>query len=940
MNRKLIWLALIAILLCPAAAAEIELPSLRAINATNWGKYFNELMVEPDPSRGEVFLLPADAHLLYQVLPKGVPLTVKSYRPTAGDPSFQPENIPLLARQVSTPDDLARCRQILINASAEAVIYPGLKRLFLLVDGVPYAQVAVAAGLEEPFLPPGENFLARPAPAGNYRLSEKSDHYLSGTYYDRSVIPFGAWLRPIKGIWSYEKGGYWFRVPAAVADDLQAVPARRRFRYYDANLDNDGRLLAARWGNNEFGRYALFWTARGGLGYPYCAYAPDNAVYDQVMLTKCLVQLLTAPGSDDLGDRLAANTDLRRWQALAGYLAAGGTVLSSAEEEGVRLLSENILPRESEARQRALGQYYQAERKTLAYRRRVKWLEKVSREWQFLRQLREQLRADFDRLGIYALQNRENILENWLTERLECRLVSPPTGAKYLLPPTFNAFFRPQTKPSLFDVRERAVMKELIRRAVSGEVGGLALRSVVALNSYNFGRILNDILGDLYKSHGCIHVSPRNSYFLYELIPPGAALVVHPYSAVISAETLAAVPPFADLINHQDDLERLKPEFADPKAVRLDVYPSSGSWLISLKGKPLSTIFVKGGGQKVMRMMQGRDDKGRPIFEKALAYPTSPGRFRILKRTRDYVSKLYYDQTIVPQGGEIVRQGDGWQFTDAAGKRRPLPKPLAADLNSPEEAREYRFFDPRTNASGEVVSIRWGSHPFGTYALQSTKDGKTPWPELIHSSGDLIMEERQLIDDLILIMSAPYDELDHCLENSGDFQTYKTCYELASGTGSGESLGDLVRGSYKLHYGKPLTAGEEATLDPDMIAACRYDRGEKLTTSEEAALITAGVAVRKQGKLKVDRPKLAGLVYDNYQFAVAIEKYAHHYATVRRYWPELAQLRQALLLDFNDLVIKDPLIFQSFIRELMLARTRLEQLTPDQALRELARLTD
>lgn len=92
--------------------------------------------------------------------------------------------------------------------------------------------------------------------------------------------------------------------------------------------------------------------------------------------------------------------------------------------------------------------------------------------------------------------------------------------------------------------------------------------------------------------------------------------------------------------------------------------------------------------------------------------------------------------------------------------------------------------------------------------------------------------------------------------------------------------------------------------------------------------------------MKLDQRKIDGLVYDNYMYVVTVEKYAHHYATLRRYWQELSSLRLAMLRDFNDFVVKDPVIFHSFMRELMLARTRLERLSQENAIRQLAKLLE
>jgi hypothetical protein len=104
-------------------------------------------------------------------------------------------------------------------------------------------------------------------------------------------------------------------------------------------------------------------------------------------------------------------------------------------------------------------------------------------------------------------------------------------------------------------------------------------------------------------------------------------------------------------------------------------------------------------------------------------------------------------------------------------------------------------------------------------------------------------------------------------------------------------------------------------------------------------LISAGVAKLKKGKAVFDEKKLLGLRYDTYQYVVGIEKYAHHYVTLKQYWPELSGLRTAMLEDFNNFVLKDPQLFYSFMRELMLSRINYERLSQPDAIKLLDELT-
>jgi len=192
--------------------------------------------------------------------------------------------------------------------------------------------------------------------------------------------------------------------------------------------------------------------------------------------------------------------------------------------------------------------------------------------------------------------------------------------------------------------------------------GDLALRSVSALNDYNFGVLLNEILGDLYKSHGCMHVSPRNSQFLFELLPVGSQVTIYDYSEKLSKEAVESVPYLSNLVNFQEDFESLKERFTVTSEVKVAVYPYSGLWILYLKDHPFAKLSVRGGPQARMYLLQGRTADGKPIFENHLAYPTTPGDYTVFRKAKDYLSNIYADTTVIPMGGVIKRDGGKWIF--------------------------------------------------------------------------------------------------------------------------------------------------------------------------------------------------------------------------------------------------------------------------------------
>jgi len=900
------------VFLCCGAYGQAAFEGIELVNAINWPRYFNEMLGYQYESRGNIHFYPSDIYLLYKTIPAKTLFTIEKYR---SELPYPLDRVPYFSEITNSEEDIDRHAGLFKNSTTELMLYPALNILIIKVNGSPYAKIAVRAGTPYDYLPALEvekdkpvvwDFtLAEPTQPGSYEVLAITNRYLSGSYYKDTVVPFGAWMRKIGGVWCYQDNGWWYTLPAYIAEDIEKEAGKRTFNYFDWNA----AVPAARWAGNDFGKYVLLWTKDGVYRQRQMGYAPGDLLYEQIMLAKETVRLLTQDGPNDLKYFIQKN------------------------ENDPRVLS--VLPRDREARRRALGLYHYFKQNNLLAEKSARLNDRLRKNWPFLMELKKKLADDFTRMGVLSIENRQNILEEWLSERLEFRKAVPPAEAKYISPLAFTTFFRPEERISTFTARESAVMREHIRKILSGEAAGIDLESVNALNNYNFGRLLNEILGDLYKSHGCLHVSPRNSYFLYEILPIGAKMNIHKYSENISPEAIAEIPLLSDLVNFADDLNALKDQLSATSEVKIEVFPSSGFWILYLKDKPFARLSVKGGPRASFNMVQGRDAAGKPVFEKNLAFPTTPGKYYIYKKVTDYISNLYRDTTIIPMGGIIRRGEKGWEN---------VPKAIADDLSRPPEAREYVYYDSVRNASDEVVEVKWGSHPFGKYAIQTTVDKVSAFPELIHSSGGLIMEERQIIDDLIALLSVPYDKLEDCVNYDPNFMFYKNCYDFTLNPASGEAIGLKERAHYKLYYSLPLSTEEAAVPPADLFVVNKIVRGMKPDSEEAKVLIKSGLAVRpavagkQQGKLVINWRKVNGLHFDLYQYAVALQKYANHYAALKNYWDELDDLRRAMLRDFNSFVIKDPALFHGFMRELMLARTRLEKIDQQKAFKILDEL--
>lgn len=945
--------------------------TVSTINETNFAQKFNDYLGYVYDSHGCLHFTPSDIYLLTQTIPKGISLTIKPYQiKKEEDISFM-DKTPYFAEKTKTSDDIKRDKELFTSSTTEIVVYPSLNKLLIKVKGLPYAKVEALSGPPNKLLiafdvPKDgqiewDSWLTTPTDPGNYTILRSTDHYISNAYYKNTIVPFGAWIIKKNGIWSYQEKEKWYRLPQHIIEDLNRPLENRIYNYYDVTVDKNGKIKAARYAGHDFGKNVLLWTVDGKNHYPEMGYAAGELYYEQIILVKDIVYLLTIDGDDDFESLVLKNKNFSTYKELAEFIRTKGKIASKNIPSRVfsyyrlyngfemtnddyknidaRVLKafkeykENTLPRDAISREKELGLVYFLKMNSLVVDKEAGWYEKIKRDWEFWKKLRIGSRQDFKDMGILSAANRQNLLEGWINDRLEFRSITSPKQAKNLQTLTFASFFKPQEEGSLFDARERAEMFKVIEEVSISDSTGLNLYSVDALNDYNFGILLNDILGELYKSHGCMHVSPRNSLFLYTFLPIGAQITIYEYSKKLEEAQFKDIPYLSDLVNFTNDLENLKNKFSVTSEVNVAVYPASGFWVVYLGDKPFTKLRVRGGPQAKMYLVQGREKNGKPVFESHLAYPTTPGTFYVFKKTGHYISNIYYDTTLIEQGGLIKKEGKEWVYEKQEEKWAQIPSVLRSDLSKPEDKREYTYYDPVKNGSGEVMSVRWGSHPFGKYAIQTTKDRKNAFPELIHSSGDLIMEERQLINDLIKVLSAPFDELDKCAKYSADFDLYRICYDFVNDPSREDLIQPRERGSYRLYHNLSLTAKELSILPQDVVIANKVLRGkEKLTDSEINILVSYGIANKRGGQLKLDMPKILGLQFDTYQYVVMIQKYAHHYKVLKDRWEELTELRRSILKDFNAFVIKDPLLFHNFLRELMVRRTELKKLTQKEAL--------
>jgi hypothetical protein len=954
--RRAGWVALF--LLCcltPLAAETYESQAL--INGTNLADFIGDHLGFLYDSHGCLHFTPSDIYLLVKTVPQGAKLTIKGY----GDKTL-PDGYaaaPVFRKLVNSTGDVNKYADIFKQGSARLIVYPGLGQLFIVVNDQPLVRMKTSPGPAQNYRlvfaadPDGgiawDSSLSTPTDSGNFKILGTTSHYLSNAYRDITIVPFGAWLQKQQGKWVFQDDDRkWFQAPSFIDSDLNLPYGQQDNNYLDVNVDKQGKISAARWAGNDFGKYALLWTADGRNRYPELGYCEGQLLYEQSVLVKDLAQLLTMPGADSFETCVNQNANFQVYRAVYAFLASSGEVvaatldpvscsyvklyngfsLTSADKTNIDDRIEKAF-RERKQEPRQIGLYNFVRDYDNVFDKNAGWYTMVRDHWDVLGDLRAKLRHDYNAFGLYAPENRVIALERFLNDRLEFRQVIPPRPLKPRL--TFADFSTTAEEPSIFNTREKAALRALISAAASGETVAVEIASVKALNDYNFGVLLNEMLGNLYKSHGCLHVSPRNVYILNKALPVGARITIKPYTEKASAQE-TKLPFLAEMANFNDDLAGLAAKLSDPKSVKAVVYTGSSLWVIYLNDKPFARMTIEPGFQQKVNIMQGRDKNGYPQFEKDIAYPTPPGNFSVLKKVDNYVSNLYYDTTIVPQGAQLKKTGEQWSFRKTDGSWGNVPDVINDDLNASRRDRTYEYYDLGRDDAGKLVRAKWGSNTFGRFPLLLTRDGRTPAPELVHTTGDLMMEQRRLIGDLIMVMASSFEGFDAATTASRNFDLYTTCYQFMQNPQRADLLEPIESGSYKAYLDLPLNADEQAAIPPDVIACFKLYKGKSpLTQAESDLLVKEGLA-RWQGKtLKVDEAKAYGVLYDLYQYVVSIRKNANIYSTLKDNWNALAGIRQAMLQDLGRLRIKDPAVFAELMRELITERAQMERLTQNGA---------
>ncbi len=449
-------LPLVILLALVSFASGQTFEAIPLLNQANLAKKINDHLGFLYDSHGCLHFTPANIYLLYRTIPQGIPLTIKSYadrQPPAGQVAHFDE-------VVTSEADIEQLAAVFKSWPTRLLVYPGLERLYVIVDGQPYLQMRTRPGPARDYRQAfqvtkngpidWDRYINTPTDAGNYMVLRAIRHYLSNAYRQTTIVPFGAWLELVKGKWVFQDGQKWYQAPAFIAADLALPYGRNDFEYYDVHLDARGRITAARWAGNDFGLYALLWTADGKTAYPELGYAEGALVFEQVTLVNDLAYLLTTPEADDLDACIAGSENWRLYRDSYNFVRSSGEAVSPAFDpnacsyyklfNGLKLTAADKANIDGRLRQayadvkgnkvspQTLGLYYYLRDYDATFRKQAGWYQLVKDDWAFWSTLRRGLRKDFELLGIEGNDKRLLTARQWLERRLNFQTVYPPAG--------------------------------------------------------------------------------------------------------------------------------------------------------------------------------------------------------------------------------------------------------------------------------------------------------------------------------------------------------------------------------------------------------------------------------------------------------------------------------------------------------------------------------
>lgn len=261
---------------------------------------------------------------------------------------------------------------------------------------------------------------------------------------------------------------------------------------------------------------------------------------------------------------------------------------------------------------------------------------------------------------------------------------------------------------------------------------------VLELNKINFAAISDKILGDLYESHGCIHISPATAKILYAIIPNKSIVNIMKYSDNIS-ENINELPWVSELI---ENTEALNSDVFKNNSIT--IYPDKIGVLYS-NNKAIGKFDMTNGPKLANYPLVSTKENGELIFDKNHATKTPSGKFTTFQKTKHFYAPAYPETSLLKQGAFVKKINGSWNYKDDKSNTwKILPQKMAQDLTGNPPELSLPFYDLERDSKGKVFAAKWGGHPFGNVSFLLMNERGIVTSILMHTNGELVLEEKEI----------------------------------------------------------------------------------------------------------------------------------------------------------------------------------------------------
>lgn len=447
------------------------------------------------------------------------------------------------------------------------------------------------------------------------------------------------------------------------------------------------------------------------------------------------------------------------------------------------------------------------------------------------------------------------------------------------------------------------------------------------LNKTNIASMLNSSIGNLYTSHGCIHITPTISLALYHFLPINTPVIIQPYSKDISSE-LKKLPDVSSMMNSKSEYFSLQNKFKAAEKIRLEVYPRKGG-ILYLEDIPFASLDILSGPHIPNRPLQ-EVGKNTLVFDRNQATPTPKGAFKIARKTDFFYAPLYPHTSKLKQGTQIVRKnGSYFYMNEKTSLWENLPEELLKDIQKEKGEQELTFYDIKIDKNNLITEAKWGGHPFGKYAILLKDKSNRITSILIHTNGELILEQKELLYYLSEMLSVKKsDSWDDFVRSNQALRGMKIIADFTTNPNSDDYEANESLAFYKLANNIPLKDEEKDLIPPFYFPAQKnidnIIKGKPLSLSPSDKEVLYQYGYNKKTNLS---QFLYGIHEDIMNYDVSIKKSAHWYKSLKNSWDNLGSLKAELDNYFDKNNIHTPIQRKRISYALLSARLKYDNVS-------------